>query len=281
MSGIVIILILALFISLFYVFNMFFTRAIKKKNESDRTGQVNDNGNDGKVAGEDTHDNTILRNALDLSHIKLKEIMVPRTEIEAVPLNSPVDQLREKFISTRFSRILIYQDTIDNIAGYCEVKDIFKNPPDIKSALRKLAVVPETMPANRLLRMFVSEKRNIALVVDEFGGTSGMITIEDLLEEIVGDIEDEHDTSDLVEKNVRPDEYVFSGRLEIDYLNEKYELDLPESDDYATLAGMILYYHGRIPAVNDIVRVGNFVIKILRASTTRIELVNLRAELLK
>ncbi|HLP73801.1 MAG TPA: hemolysin family protein [Bacteroidales bacterium] len=218
----------------------------------------------------------LLRNALDLSHIKLKEIMVPRTEIEAVPISSSVEQLRDRFIVTRFSRILIYQDTLDNVAGYFEVKDIFKNPPDIKSALRKLAVVPETMPANRLLRMFVREKRNIALVVDEFGGTSGMITIEDLLEEIVGDIEDEHDTTDLVERVVKPGEFVLSGRLEIDYLNEKFDLDLPESDDYATLAGMILFYHGRIPQINDVIRIKDFSIKILRSSSTRVELVNLR-----
>jgi CBS domain containing-hemolysin-like protein len=218
----------------------------------------------------------LLRNALDLSHIKLKEIMVPRTEIEAVPISSSVEQLRDRFIVTRFSRILIYQDTLDNVAGYFEVKDIFKNPPDIKSALRKLAVEPETMPANRLLRMFVREKRNIALVVDEFGGTSGMITIEDLLEEIVGDIEDEHDTTDLVERVVKPGEFVLSGRLEIDYLNEKFDLDLPESDDYATLAGMILFYHGRIPQINDVIRIKDFSIKILRSSSTRVELVNLR-----
>lgn len=223
-------------------------------------------------------DISLLRNALDLSHIKLKEIMVPRTEIEAVPVNSSVEFLRERFIATRFSRILIYQDTLDNVAGYFEVKDIFKNPPDIKSSLRKLAVVPETMPADRLLKMFVREKRNIALVVDEFGGTSGMITIEDLLEEIVGDIEDEHDTTDLVERVVRPGEYVLSGRLEIDYLNEKYNLDLPESDDYATLAGMILFYNGRIPQINDLIRIKNLIYKILRVTSTRIELVNLRVE---
>jgi CBS domain containing-hemolysin-like protein len=273
MSGIVIILILLLFFTLFYLANMIFSRS--KKNDSEPENQAN-NSNPARVSGNPASGNdTILRNALDLSHVKLREIMVPRTEIEAVPVNSTVDQLRDKFIITRFSRILVYQDTIDNIAGYCEVKDIFKNPPDIPSTIRKLAVVPETMPANRLLKMFVAEKRNIALVVDEFGGTSGMVTIEDLLEEIVGDIEDEHDTNDLVEKLIKPDEYVFSGRLEIDYLNEKYDLNLPESDDYATLAGMILYYHGRIPAINDIVRIGGFVIKILRASTTRLELVNL------
>lgn len=277
MSGLVIILVLLLFIAIFYVLNMLFA-GYRKRSENGGVPQDAENGADDNGAGDNSHDNTILRNALDLSHVKLREIMVPRTEIEAVPINSTVDQLREKFISTRFSRILVYQDTIDNIAGYYEVKDIFRNPPDIKSAMRKLAVVPETMPANRLLKTFVAEKRSIALVVDEFGGTSGMVTIEDLLEEIVGDIEDEHDTSDLVERAVRPDEYVLSGRLEIDYLNEKYSLNLPESDDYATLAGMILYYHGRIPAVNDIVRIGNFVIRILRASITRLELVNLKTD---
>ncbi|HEX2967631.1 MAG TPA: hemolysin family protein [Bacteroidales bacterium] len=252
--------------------------ASKKRKELTGVSQSNEPGFNRSETDIDNSGSTILRNALDLSHVKLREIMVPRTEIEAVSVNSTVEQLREKFIATRFSRILVYQDTIDNIAGYCEVKDIFKNPPDIRSSIRKLAVVPETMPANKLLKMFVSEKRNIALVVDEFGGTSGMVTIEDLLEEIVGDIEDEHDTNDLVEKKIRQGEYVFSGRLEIDYLNEKYNLDLPESDDYATLAGMILYYYGRIPAQNDIIRINSFVVRILRVSTTRLELVNLKTE---
>lgn len=224
------------------------------------------------------HNVRIFRAVLDLSEVKLREIMVPRTEIEAVPITGTVEQLREKFISTRFSRLLVYRDTIDNITGYCEVKDIFRNPSDIKSSLRKLAVVPEMMPASRLLKMFVSEKRSIALVVDEFGGTSGMVTIEDLLEEIVGDIEDEHDTSDLVEKALKQNDYIFSGRLEIDYLNEKYDFNLPEGDDYATLAGMILFYHGSLPVVNEVIRIENIVVKILRASATRIELVNLKME---
>lgn len=271
-----IILLLIFLISLFYMFNMLFSRFNIIKNSKQSNEKLNESRKKGDK--EDSNDNSILRNALDLSHVKLREIMVPRTEIEAVSINSTVGQLREVFISTGFSRILIYQDTIDNIAGYCEVKDIFKNPSDIKVALRKLTVVPETMPANRLLKIFVAEKRNIALVVDEFGGTAGMVTIEDLLEEIVGDIEDEHDTTDLVEKELRPGEYVLSGRLEIDYLNDKHELGLPESDEYATLAGMILFHHGRIPSVNDIIRIGGTVIRILRASTTRIELVNLRSE---
>ena len=226
----------------------------------------------------DHHDIRIFQNALDFSNVKLRECMVPRTEIEAVEAGSSVELLREKFIETRLSRILIYQDTIDNITGYFELKDIFKNPTEISSMTRKLAIVPETMPANKLLKLFVDQKKNIALVVDEFGGTSGMVTIEDVLEEIVGDIEDEHDTIDLIEKSVGLNEYIFSGRFEIDYLNDKYHLNLPEADDYETLAGMIMFYHGSIPGNNDIIRIRNFIIKVLRASTTRLELVNLRIE---
>jgi CBS domain containing-hemolysin-like protein len=226
----------------------------------------------------DHHDIRIFQNALDFSNVKLRECMVPRTEIEAVESGSSVEQLKEKFVETRLSRILIYQETIDNIIGYFELKDIFKNPSEIKSMIRKLAIVPETMPANKLLKLFVEEKKNIALVVDEFGGTSGMITIEDVLEEIVGDIEDEHDTTDLIEKKVGYNEYILSGRFEIDYLNEKYHFNLPEEDDYETLAGMILFYHGSIPGNNDVIRISNFVIKVLKASTTRLELVNVKIE---
>lgn len=236
-------------------------------------------GNQRNEESEPYHHNIrIFQNALDFSNVKLRECMVPRTEIEAVESTSTVEQLREKFIDTRLSRILVFQDTIDNIIGYFELKDIFKNNSDIKSSLRKLAIVPETMPANRLLKLFVEEKKNIALVVDEFGGTSGMVTIEDVLEEIVGDIEDEHDTNDLIEKVTGKNEYVLSGRIEIDYLNEKYNLNLPEEDDYETLAGMILFYHGAIPGVNDVIRIKNIVIRVLRASNTKLELVNLKLD---
>lgn len=224
------------------------------------------------------HNIRIFQNALDFSNVKLRECMVPRTEIEAVACNSPVTELKEKFIETQHSRILVYDESIDNIIGYFELKDIFRNPPDIKSFIRKLAIVPETMAANKLLKVFVDEKKNIALVVDEFGGTSGMVTIEDVLEEIVGDIEDEHDTNELIEKIVNSNEYVFSGRLEIDYLNEKYHLGLPEEDDYETLAGMILFFHGSIPGNNDVIRVKNIVFKVLKVTATRLELVNLKIE---
>jgi CBS domain containing-hemolysin-like protein len=229
-------------------------------------------------SGPDHHNIRIFQNALDFSNVKVRECMVPRTEIEAVECTSKVEALRDKFISTRLSRILIYQNTIDNIIGYFELKDIFKNPGSINSSIRKITIVPESMAANKLLKLFVNEKKNVALVVDEFGGTSGMITIEDILEEIVGDIEDEHDTNDLIEKVIGPGEYIFSGRIEIDYLNEKYHLNLPEEDDYETLAGMILFYHGSIPGNNDVIRIGRFTIKVLRASNTRLELVNLRVE---
>ncbi len=239
---------------------------------------VNLNSQSKEESEPDHRDIRIFQNALDFSNVKLRECMIPRTEIEAVELGTSVAQLKEKFVETRLSRILIYQDTIDNISGYFELKDIFRNPSDIKSMIRKLAIVPETMPANKLLKLFVDEKKNIALVVDEFGGTSGMVTIEDVLEEIVGDIEDEHDTTDLVEKNAGVNEYILSARFEIDYLNEKYHLNLPEADDYETLAGMILFYHGSIPGTNDVIRIGNFIIKVLKASTTRLELVNLKIE---
>jgi len=226
----------------------------------------------------DHHNIRIFQNALDFSNVKLRECMIPRTEIEAVESGSSVTELKEKFIETRLSRILVYENSIDNIIGYFELKDIFKNPTDIRSSLRKLAIVPETMPANKLLKIFVEEKKSIALVVDEFGGTSGMVTMEDVLEEIVGDIEDEHDVIELIEKVVGKNEYILSGRIEIDYLNEKYNLKLPEEDDYETLAGMILFYHGSIPGNNEIIRFKTFVIKVLKATNTKLELVNLKIE---
>jgi len=236
--------------------------------------------NQGTEESQSDHQNIrIFRNALDFSSVKLRECMVPRTEIDAIEARSNVADLKERFIETGHSRILVYQNSIDNIIGYFELKDIFKNPPDIISSVRKLAIVPETMAANKLLKLFFDEKKNVALVVDEFGGTSGMVTIEDVLEEIVGDIEDEHDTYELTEKVISSVEYVFSGRLEIDYINETYNLDLPEEDEYETLAGLILFYHGSIPGNNEVIRKGKFIFKILRVSATRLELINLKIDL--
>jgi CBS domain containing-hemolysin-like protein len=229
-------------------------------------------------SGEETSDDNIriLQNALDFSSVKIWECMVPRTEIKAVDIETPVEELKSLFIETQHSRLLVYQDSIDNVTGYFDLKDIFKHPADIKSYIRKVIIVPETMSASKLLRMFVDQKKNVALVVDEFGGTSGMITIEDVLEEIVGDIEDEHDVNEMTEKILGRNEYIFSARLEIDYLNEKYNFDLPEEDDYKTLAGLILFYHGSIPGQNDIIRVKNILFKILKVTARRIELVSLK-----
>jgi CBS domain containing-hemolysin-like protein len=164
------------------------------------------------------------------------------------------------------------------MAGYYELKDILREPVEIESRMRKLPVVPETMTASKVLRLLTEEQKSIALVVDEFGGTAGVITIEDVLEEIVGDIEDEHDTSDLVEKQLSDNEYVFSGRLDIDYLNEEYDLDLPESDEYTTLAGLILYVHGNIPKQKDNVRVGRHLFTVLKSSSTKVELLRLKSD---
>ena len=220
----------------------------------------------------------IFKNALDFSKVKVRECMVPRTEIDAVECKSSLTVLKDRFIETGHSRILIYQDTIDNIIGYFELKDIYKDPPDILSCVRRVAIVPETMAANKLLKLFFDEKKNVALVVDEFGGTSGIVTIEDVLEEIVGDIEDEHDTNELIEKRINEKEYVFSGRLEVDYLNEKYNLDLPDEGDYETLAGLILYFHGSIPSANDVIRIQRYTFRILRVTATRLELLNLKTD---
>ncbi len=220
----------------------------------------------------------IFQNALDFSSVKARECMVPRTEIVALPVESTPDGLRQQFIESGHSKILLYKNNIDNMVGYYELKDILHDPADIASGMRKLPVVPETMTANKVLRLLSDAKKSIALVVDEFGGTAGVITIEDVLEEIVGDIEDEHDTSDLVEKKINEKEFVLSGRLDIDYLNEEYDLNLPESDEYTTLAGLILFAHGNIPKQQEKIRVGRNLFTVLKSSATRVELLKLKID---
>ncbi len=230
---------------------------------------------------EKEEENSSLRffqNILDFSSVKARECMVPRTEIVALPVESSTDELRQQFIESGHSKILLYRENIDNMVGYYELKDILHGPPDIVTGMRKLPVVPETMTANKILRMLSDAKKSIALVVDEFGGTAGVITIEDVLEEIVGDIEDEHDISDLVEKKINEKEYILSGRLDIDYLNEEYDLELPESDEYTTLAGLILFAHGNIPRQQEKIRVGRNLFTVLRSSPTKVELLKLKID---
>lgn len=224
---------------------------------------------------DDHHEIKILQNVLDLSNVRLRDCMVPRNEIVALEENSTVEELKQKLIETGLSKIIIYKESTDNVIGYIHSKEIFKNPPDIKSRIINLPIVPETMPANKLLQSFIKEHKGIALVVDEFGGTSGIVTMEDILEEIVGEIEDEHDYSELTEKRIGENEYIFSGRHEIDYLNSIYHLNIPKTDDYETLAGLILYYHQSIPKINEKIVMEPFIFKILDVSQTRIELIHL------
>jgi len=224
------------------------------------------------------HDVKIFQNALDFSKIKLRECVIPRTEIVAVSIDDSVELLKHKFNETGYSKILVYQNSIDNIIGFAHSITLFQNPNSIRSMIRKIPIVPETMPANKLLELFISNKKNLALVVDEFGGTSGIVTLEDIIEEIIGDIQDEHDKIIFEHRQINEHEFQLSGRLEIDSLNEKYNLNLPVSDDYETVAGLILAHHGSIPKINDNVNIGSFKFKILKASTTRIELVHLKID---
>lgn len=218
----------------------------------------------------------IFQNAIDFQNIKLRECMSPRTEIIALDENDTVELLRSRFIQTGHSKILIYRENIDNIIGYTHSYDMFKKPATIREILRSIIIVPETMLANKVLSMMLIENKSVAVVVDEFGGTSGMITMEDVIEEIFGEIEDEHDIEDLIEKQIQSDEFLFSGRLEIDYLNEKYNLSIPTSDEYETLAGYILHHYENIPLMNESMKIHNFHFKIVQAEKNRIELVNLK-----
>ncbi|HBS87495.1 MAG: hemolysin [Bacteroidetes bacterium GWF2_38_335] len=217
----------------------------------------------------------IFQNALDFSNIKVRECMIPRTEIIALDVNETVEKLRNKFIKTGLTKILIFKDSIDNIIGYVHSSELFKNPKSIRNMMIELAIVPESMPASKLLTLFIQSQKSVALVVDEFGGTSGMVTIEDIVEEIIGEIEDEFDVPDLEEKDLGDGCYIFAGRLEIDYLNEKYDLNLPESEEYETLAGLILFNTESIPQVNETIEIEGFTFKIEKVSETRIEKITL------
>ena len=217
----------------------------------------------------------IFQNALDFSKVKARECMVPRNEIVAMDIDEDIKKLTNKFVETGFSKILIYRDNIDQIIGYTHSYELFKQPINIKSILLPVALVPETMTANEILNLFIKERKSIALVIDEFGGTSGLLTIEDIIEEIFGEIQDEHDLIDYEETKVSENEFVFSGRHEIDYLNEKYNLNLPESDDYETLSGLIVNHCESIPKPNEQIKVGSFVLQILKVAQARVETVKL------
>lgn len=221
------------------------------------------------------NDVLIFQNALDFSNIKVRDCLVPRTEIEAVEFNTPLEELKSVFIESGHSKIVVFKDNIDNIIGYIHSSELFRLGKKWQQKICKMPIVPETLSAQKLMRTLMQQKKSLAVVVDEFGGTSGIISLEDLLEEIIGEIEDEHDNINLVAKKLSNNEYVLSGRLEIERINEMFDLGLPESDEYQTLGGYILAHHQRFPQLNETINIDRFCIQTIKKRSTKIELVKL------
>jgi CBS domain containing-hemolysin-like protein len=220
----------------------------------------------------------IFQNALDFSELKSRDAMIPRIELVAVEIHDYISNLKSLFISSGYSRILIYKDTIDDVLGYAHSSDLFNKPKTIKSILMPVEFIPEAMLIKDVLNLLTAKRRTIAIVLDEYGGTSGMITIEDIVEELFGEIDDEFDNNELIEKKVSENEYEFSARIEVDYLNENYKLNLPVSEEYETLGGLIVNSTEEIPKIKEEIRVGDFLFRILDVSNTRINLVSLKID---
>ena len=219
----------------------------------------------------------IFQNALDFSETKIRDCMVPRTEIDAVEDTATIEQLKQVFIESGHSKIVVYHEDIDHIIGYIHSSDMFTAKSErCADLVREISFVPETMLASKLMKQLMQQKRSLAVVVDEFGGTSGLVSLEDIMEEITGEIEDEHDNTNLVAKQIGDQEYILSARLEIEKINELFALDLPESDDYMTLGGLILHEYQSFPKLNEIIRFGRFEFKIVKNTATKIELVRLK-----
>ena len=218
----------------------------------------------------------LFENALSLSEIKLRECLIPRREIEGVDSKTSIEAVKEKFIQTQLSKLVVYESNIDSILGYIHQLDLFKHPASVKEVLLPIPTVPESMSATDLMNKFSKERKSIAWVIDEFGGTAGIVTMEDLLEEIFGDIRDEYDTEEFVEKQLAKDEFIFSGRLELDYITEKYKLQFPGDKGTETLSGYIIQNNEEIPKLKDRIIIGDYEIDILNVSDTRIEMVKLK-----
>ena len=219
----------------------------------------------------------IFQNALDFADLRVRDCMVPRVDVEAVDSDdTTIGQLTARFVDSKYSRIFVWRKSIDNIIGYVNSKSLFTRPAQIADVMMEVNYVPETMPLQSMLENFIKHRSNIAVVIDEFGGTAGIISLEDVLEQIFGEIEDEHDVPDLVEKQVGPDEYVFSCRLEVKYLNERYDLGIEESREYDTLAGFIIYHYEGIPGAGETVSIGDLQLRILRTTRSRIELARVK-----
>ena len=221
------------------------------------------------------NDVRIFQNALDFSSIKVRDCLVPRTEIDAVEVNTPLEELKSIFTESGHSKVVVFKDNIDNIIGYIHSSELFRLGKNWQQRICKMPYVPETLSAEKLMRRLMQQKKSLAVVVDEFGGTSGIVSLEDLLEEIIGEIEDEHDNQNLIAKELGENEYLLSGRLEIEHINEMYDLGIPESDDYQTLSGFILVHLQRFPQLNEKIKIGKFSIQATKLRNTKIELVKL------
>ncbi len=232
-----------------------------------------DNANDNEKIDEEVR---IFQNALDFSETRVRDCMVPRTEMDAVEDTASIEQLKQLFVESGHSKIVVYHEDIDHIVGYIHSQEMFRNPQDWRNSIRPIAFVPETMLASKMMQMLLQQKRSLGIVVDEFGGTSGLIALEDIVEEIFGDIEDEHDSVHYIAKRLDNGEYMLSARLEIEKVNELFDLDLPESDDYMTVGGYILHEYQSFPKLNEIVKIGHFEFKIVKNTATKIELVRLK-----
>lgn len=220
----------------------------------------------------------IFQNALDFTDTKVKDCMIPRTEINAVDIDCTATDLQQMFIESGNSKIIVYKEDIDHIVGYIHSSEMFKNFQEWREHVREMPFVPETMPAQKLLQTFLQQKKSLGVVVDEFGGTSGIISLEDIVEEIFGEIEDEHDNSNYIAKQITDNEYILSARLEIEKVNDMFGLDLPENDDYMTISGFILYEYQSFPKLNELVKIGKFEFKIIKNTMTKIELVKLKVK---
>lgn len=229
------------------------------------------------VDSEDEEDIRLFQNALDFADLRVRDCMVQRVDVEAVDLESTtIEELTQRFVETHYSRIFVWHDTIDNIIGYVNSKSLFEQPKSISDILIKTLYVAETMPLQSMLETFTKRRASIAVVIDEYGGTAGIISLEDVLEQIFGEIEDEHDTQELIEKQTGEDEWVFSSRLEVEYLNEHYMLGIPESDEYDTLAGYIIAEHGGIPHEGEHIETELFSISIMHREGSRLDLVGIK-----
>ena len=230
-----------------------------------------------EVQSEDEEDIRLFQNALDFADLRVRDCMVQRVDVEAVDLETTtIEELTERFVETNYSRIFVWHDTIDNIIGYVNSKSLFENPKSISDILIKTIYVAETMPLQAMLETFTKRKASIAVVIDEFGGTAGIISLEDVLEQIFGEIEDEHDVQELVEREIEAGEWEFSARLEVEYLNEKYGLGIPESEEYDTLAGYLIAEYGGIPHEGDEISAGGYLMRILQREQSRLDLVSIK-----